>query len=138
MGSLEMTNCSSDRFFYLSDVSLNDGGGYAWGEDYGNYYNGYNINRYSNPNVTWEVAKKLIMTRTELMNALVIQVDYFTEKREKIYESRPFSRNSGLTTVVSSNTGKVKSSGVDVAVDYNKSFSNGFLLLQEEIYLCNK
>ncbi|MDC3079225.1 TonB-dependent receptor [Flavobacteriaceae bacterium] len=122
---------ASDRFFYLSDVSLNDGGrGYAWGEDYGNYYNGYNINRYSNPNVTWEVAKKTNYgLELELMNALVIQVDYFTEKREKIYESRPvFPETAGLTTVVSSNTGKVKSSGVDVAVDYNKSFSNGFFI----------
>ena len=61
MGSLEMTTLPQPviDFFYLSDVNLNDGGrGYAWGEDYGNYYNGYNINRYSNPNVTWEVAKK--------------------------------------------------------------------------------
>ena len=48
-----------DRFFYLSDVDLNEGArGYSWGYDYGNNSNGYNINRYSNPNVTWEVAEK--------------------------------------------------------------------------------
>tara|TARA_A100001015_G_scaffold215100_1_gene241463 strand:+ start:430 stop:3543 length:3114 start_codon:yes stop_codon:yes gene_type:complete len=120
-----------DRFFYLSDVNLNDGGrGYAWGEDYGNYYDGYNINRYSNPNVTWEVAKKTNYgLELELLNALMIQVDYFTENREKIYESRPvFPDTAGLTTVVSSNTGKVKSNGFDVAIDYNKSFSNDFFI----------
>ena len=38
-------NIGSSRFFYLSDVNLGDGGrGYAWGADYNNYYNGYNIN----------------------------------------------------------------------------------------------
>jgi TonB-linked SusC/RagA family outer membrane protein len=122
---------ASDRFFYLSDVSLNDGGrGYAWGSDYGNYYNGFNINRYSNPNVTWEVAEKTNYgLELELFSELMIQMDYFTENRKKIYEPRPvFPDTAGLTTVVSSNTGEVKSYGVDVAVDYNKSFTNGFFI----------
>ena len=39
-----------------------------------------------------------------------------------------FSRNSWAHYSISSNTGKVKSHGVDVAVDYNKSFSNGFFI----------
>lgn len=122
---------ASDRFFYLSDVSLNDGGrGYAWGSDYGNYYNGYNINRYSNPNVTWEVAIKTNYgLELELFDDLMIQVDYFTENRKKIYEPRPvFPETAGLTTVVSSNTGEVKSYGIDLAIDYNKSFSNGLYI----------
>ena len=120
-----------DRFFYLSDVNLNEGGrGYSWGYDYGNNSNGYNINRYSNPNVTWEVAEKTNYgIELELFGELMIQLDYFTENRNKIYESRPvFPDTAGLTTVVSSNTGKVKSNGFDIALDYNKSFSNDFFI----------
>jgi len=120
-----------DRFFYLSDVNLNEGGrGYSWGYDYGNNSNGYSINRYSNPNVTWEVAEKTNYgIELELFRELMIQLDYFTENRNKIYESRPvFPDTAGLTTVVSSNTGKVKSNGFDVAIDYNKSFSNDLFI----------
>ena len=65
----------------------------------------------------------------ELFGELMIQLDYFTENRNKIYESRPvFPDTAGLTTVVSSNTGKVKSNGFDVAIDFNKSFSNDFFI----------
>ena len=50
---------ADDRFFYLSEVNLqSDSYGYTWGSDYNNYYQGYVIDRYSNQNVTWEVAEK--------------------------------------------------------------------------------
>ena len=99
---------ASDRFFYLSDVNLNEGGrSYTWGDDYSNYFNGYNIYRYSNPNVTWEVAEKTNYgLEIEFFENLLLQVDYFTEHRKKIYESRPvFPQTAGLTTSISSNTG---------------------------------
>ena len=50
---------ADDRFFYLSEVNLqSDSYGYTWGSDFNNYYQGYVIDRYSNANVTWEVAEK--------------------------------------------------------------------------------
>lgn len=119
---------ASDRFFYLSDVNLNEGGrSYTWGDDYSNYYNGYNIYRYSNPNVTWEVAEKTNYgIELEFFENLLFQLDYFKEHRKKIYESRPvFPQTAGLTTSISSNTGEVSSHGVDIAIDYNNAFSNG-------------
>ena len=123
-----------DRFFYLSDVNLNEGGrGYSWGYDYGNNSNGYNINRYSNPNVTWEVAEKTNYgIELELFGELMIQLDYFTENRNKIYESRPvFPDTAGLTTVVSKYR-KSEINGFDVAIDFNKSFSNDFFITGRE------
>lgn len=120
-----------DRFFYLSDVSFNDGStGYTFGNDFNNYYNGYNINRYSNPNVTWEVAKKTNYgLEFEYNNALMVQLEYFTEKREKIYQAWDYiPETMGLTSTVNSNIGEVQSEGVDISLDYNKAFKNGLIL----------
>ena len=113
----------SDRFFYLSDVNLNNGGtGYTWGINANNYYNGYFINRYGNPEVTWEVAKKANYgIELGLFNSIMIQADYFVEDRSKIYMQRQYIPESmGLTTSISSNIGKVKSSGFDISLDYNQ------------------
>ena len=121
----------SDRFFYLSDVNLNNGGtGYTWGINANNYYNGYFVNRYGNPEVTWEVAKKTNYgIELGLFNSIMIQADYFVEDREQIYMQRQYIPESmGLTTSISSNIGKVKSSGFDVSLDYNQSFNNGWYL----------
>ena len=122
---------ANDRFFYLSDVNLNDGGtGYSWGLDYGNYSNGYLIYRYSNPNVTWEVAEKTNFgLELEINKALNLQVDYFKEHRTQIYMQRDYIPESmGLTTGISSNLGEVKSKGVDASLDYNQAFSSGLYL----------
>jgi TonB-linked SusC/RagA family outer membrane protein len=124
-------NIGSSRFFYLSDVNLGDGGrGYAWGADYNNYYNGYNINSYPNADVTWEVAEKTNYgVELGIKERLVLQFDYFIENRKKIYEDRPvYPDTAGLTSVVSSNSGQVQSKGLDIAIDYNQSFANGFYL----------
>ena len=121
----------SDRFFYLSDVNLNNGGtGYTWGINANNYYNGYFINRYGNPEVTWEVAKKANYgIELGLFNSIMIQADYFVENREQIYMQRQYIPESmGLTTSITSNIGKVRSSGFDISLDYNQSFNNGWYL----------
>ena len=40
-------------------MNLNNGStGHTWGINFNNYYNGYFVNRYDNPDVTWEVAEK--------------------------------------------------------------------------------
>jgi TonB-linked SusC/RagA family outer membrane protein len=124
-------NIGSSRFFYLSDVNLGDGGrGYAWGADYNNYYNGYNINSYPNANVTWEVAEKSNYgVELGINEDFVFQLDYFTENRKKIYEERPvYPTTAGLTSTVSSNSGQVFSEGIDIAIDYNRSYANGFYI----------
>jgi len=120
-----------DRFFYLSDVNLDNGGtGYAWGADYNNYYNGYFVNRYDNQNVTWEVAEKSNYgLELGLFNKMTLLVDYFTEHRKNIYMQRDYiPETMGLTTTISSNVGEVKSSGVDLSIDYNHVFSSGLYI----------
>ena len=122
---------ASDRFFYLSDVNLNNGGtGYTFGTTYNNYYNGFNINRYANENVSWEIATKSnIGLELGLFNKANLQADFFTENRRNIYMERQYiPETSGLTTGISSNIGEVKSKGIDLSLDFNHAFSGDFYI----------
>lgn len=117
---------SGDRFYYLSNVNLNDGGkGYSWGQDFSNYYNGYNISQYANPAVTWEVAEKTNWgMELGLFNDANIQIDYFTENRSNIYMWRDYiPLTMGLTAPIASNIGKAESHGVDASMDYKVSIN---------------
>nr|WP_320154015.1 TonB-dependent receptor [uncultured Draconibacterium sp.] len=117
----------NDRFFYLSDVNLNDWSrGYTFGRDFGNSYSGYIINRYSNPDVTWEVAEKANFgLELELYEKANLQVDYFIENRSNIYWAREYTPETmGLTAPISSNIGEAESRGVDISFDYNHSINN--------------
>ncbi len=117
---------SSNRFYYLSSVNLNDGGkGHVWGEDFGNSYNGYNINSYANPAVTWEVAEKSNFgVELGLFGDANIQIDYFKENRSNIYMLREYIPTTmGLTAAIASNIGKAESHGIDGSVDYKVSFN---------------
>ena len=117
---------SSNRFYYLSSVNLNDGGkGHVWGEDFGNSYNGYNINNYANPDVTWEVAEKTnIGLELGLFGDANLQVDFFKENRTNIYMVREYIPTTmGLTAAIASNIGRAESHGVDGSLDYKVSIN---------------
>ncbi|HET9569938.1 MAG TPA: TonB-dependent receptor [Bacteroidales bacterium] len=117
---------SSNRFYYLSSVNLNDGNlGHVWGEDFGNSYNGYNINNYANPEVTWEIAEKTNFgMELGLFGKANLQIDYFTENRNNIYMWRDYIPASmGLTAAIASNIGKAESHGIDGSLDYKTSFN---------------
>ena len=46
---------SSNRFYYLSQTNMNDGGRAAYfGEFRGNSFNGISVSRYANEAITWE------------------------------------------------------------------------------------
>ncbi|WP_372651392.1 SusC/RagA family TonB-linked outer membrane protein [Draconibacterium sp.] len=114
-----------DRFFYLSDIALGDDNnaqyGYRWGTTYMNSYGGYNINRYANPDITWEVSTKmnLGLEMTFLDDALKIQGDLFKDVRDQIYLQRQnFPATAGLEAAISGNVGKVESWGYEASADY--------------------
>ncbi len=123
-GMVGNDNISDKRFYYLSDVNLNDGGkGHVWGEDFKNAYNGYNINGYANPLVSWEIAEKSNFGfELGLFGDANIQIDYFSENRSSIYQIRKYiPATMGLTAEIASNIGKAESHGIDGSVDYKIS-----------------
>ncbi|GHT51518.1 SusC/RagA family TonB-linked outer membrane protein [Bacteroidia bacterium] len=122
------------RFFYLSDITtfsdptvINNG--YRWGETFMTSYGGYNVNRYANPDITWETSEKWNggIELGVLNDDLKFQVDVFTDTRSGIYWVREnFPASAGMEGNISGNVGKVKSHGVDASADYSHFFTNDF------------
>ena len=120
----------SGRFFYLSDISKG-GGNYRWGSTFMNSYSGYSVNRYANPNITWEVSTKynLGFELSFWDEALKIQCDFFKDNRDHIYLTRQnFPSTAGLEATISGNVGKVNSKGIDGSIDYQHVFNKDFWL----------
>jgi len=119
----------NERFFYLSNVNLNEGSrGYAFGSSFNNRYNGYNISRYSNDEITWEVAEKTNFgLEIGLFDKLTFQADVFRENRSNIYMQWEYIPTTmGLTADISSNIGKANSKGIDFSLDYKDYVNKNF------------
>jgi TonB-linked SusC/RagA family outer membrane protein len=124
---------ASDRFFYLSNVSLNDGNyGAYFGENYNFYRPGVSISRYANDAITWEKSQKLnIGMDLGIWDALNITIDAYHERRSNILMQRAYIPSTmGLTAPVSANVGIAEGKGVDVAMDYNKTFGQAWLQMR--------
>ncbi|WP_223713333.1 SusC/RagA family TonB-linked outer membrane protein [Niabella beijingensis] len=121
---------ANDRFFYLSNVELNDADyQYYFGEDYSYSRPGVSISRYPNESITWEKSKKInIGMDLGLWNALNITIDAYKERRSNILMPRAYIPTTmGLGPDVSANVGVAEGLGVDVAADYNKTFGSKWL-----------
>lgn len=114
-----------DRFFFLSDIEGT--GGYRWGKDFNSSYGGFNIRRYANPMITWEIAQKQnVGVEVDLFKNRAVKfiLEYFTEYRKQIYQERAnLPATMGLTSGVHGNVGEVKSGGWDGSIDVNHSFN---------------
>lgn len=123
---------SRDRFFYLSNVNLNNGNyGSVFGRDDGaaRYSRpGVSISRYANQNITWELSKQLNLgADISIANKLDLIVDVFQQKRSNILQPVSGIDNaSGLMASPWSNYGRVNSKGLDLSLNYRKNFSQNF------------
>ncbi|GGH78358.1 TonB-linked SusC/RagA family outer membrane protein [Filimonas zeae] len=118
---------TGDRFFYMSNVNMNDGGyGAQFGQDYAYYRPGVSIYRYANDKITWELSRQInIGTDISLFRSINIIIDAYKQYRSNILMSRSYVPTTmGLAANVSANIGKVESQGIDVSVDYNKELGN--------------
>ncbi|MCD2425084.1 TonB-dependent receptor [Niabella pedocola] len=121
---------ANDRFFYLANVKLNDGGyKYFFGDNYGETKSGVLISRYPNEGITWEKSKKVNLGMDlGLWNTLNITVDAYKERRSNILMRRAFIPSTmGLTADISANVGVAEGSGLDLALDYNRNFGAAWL-----------
>ena len=124
----------NDRFFYLSNVNMNNP---AFSSSFGTYannggrtLNGISISRYPNNNITWEKAEKLNLgLELGLWNSLDIQVDLFKENRSNILMTRSsIPTTMGLQAKTRANVGKASSKGIDISFNYNHSFNKDLWL----------
>ncbi|HCS73648.1 MAG TPA: SusC/RagA family TonB-linked outer membrane protein [Clostridiales bacterium] len=111
-----------DRFFYLSNVDMNNARRSARFGFPNSYYglNGVLITRNSNEDITWEIAKKTNLGfELGLWNKLTLEADYFNEYRSNILMDRAsIPTTMGITTVERANVGEAKSSGIDGSLDF--------------------
>jgi len=119
------------RFLYLSEVNVNNPNRSAvFGTNNGYSRNGVSIARYSDPNITWETAKKMnLALELSVADKWNLVAEYFSELRTNILQSRASTPASmGLWATPAANIGEAKGHGLDVSLDYNQSFLNGMWL----------
>ncbi|RFS21427.1 TonB-dependent receptor [Chitinophaga silvatica] len=121
---------ANDRFFYMSNVNLNDGDyGAYFGENYGYSRPGVSISRYPNNEITWEKSRKTnVGMDLGLWSVMNITIDAYKERRSGILMPRSYIPSTmGLAVPISSNVGVAEGKGIDVALDYNKNFGKTWL-----------
>ncbi|MBA0882949.1 TonB-dependent receptor [Flavobacterium sp. BBQ-18] len=120
---------NSDRFFYLSDVTIgNFNYGSTFGEQYGYFQPGVSVGRYANENIGWEKSKQINLgLDLELYKSLNFVVDIYKQNRTNILQTRTnIGSTMGLTATPAANFGEIESKGMDIAVTYNKQFNNNW------------
>ncbi len=121
----------NDRFFYLSNVTLNDSGkDIGFGTNFSYNHPGVTISRYANDAISWETSYKTNLgMELGLFGCVEMQAEYFRERRENILMERANVPSTvGLQAIPSANVGKAGSHGFETSLDYNKSFKTGLWL----------
>jgi len=124
-----------DRFFYLSNVDMDDSDlGSSFGT-YGNSGSGYSvdgvsISRYANEDITWETATKLNLgVEMSFLEQLDVDVDLYHEYRSNILMERSsIPTTMGLQAGVYANVGEASSKGIDISLNYNHTFNQDLWL----------
>lgn len=116
---------ASDRFFYLSNVNMNDasrGAVFGLNNDYSQ--NGITVTRYDNRDITWETSRQSNLgVELGLFGNINIQADYFRTYRDNILMTRAsIPTTMGLSAATRANVGEAASSGIDMSLDYSQSF----------------
>ncbi|MCF3111805.1 TonB-dependent receptor [Niabella sp. CC-SYL272] len=121
----------SQRFFYLSNVNLeNAGAGAVFGTNNGYSRPGVTIINYPNPEISWEISRiSNYAVEFTLFNALDFIGEYWTRKTTDILQARLIPNSMGLEAGLSGNLGKASSQGLDLTLNYKKAFSNGLSLI---------
>ena len=120
---------TDDRFFFTSNINLDGPDAGRFGNDPTQVFTRPTIliNRYANPLITWEVSYKsnVAIELGLLKNNLNIVAEYYHENRTNIVQPRQdIPSVLGLTSEVRTNFGEAIGDGVDITVDYSRSFPN--------------
>lgn len=118
---------ANDRFLYLSNVNMTDAGrGAVFGRDNGYSRSGMSISRYSDPTISWEKSTKSNLgLEMDFFEEIVFQADIYKETRTNILQLRTATPSEmGLSATPMANIGEAEGKGIDLSLDYNKSFNS--------------
>jgi len=122
---------STDRFFYLSNVDMNNSSRSAtFGRESKYTLSGINVTRYANPDITWETSQKgNLALELGLFGKVNVMADLFKERRTNILMTRAsIPETMGLTANVRANIGEASAEGLDISMDLSHHFTNDFWL----------
>src|SRR5690606_37515422 len=91
---------------------------------------GVSISRYQNDDIGWEVSRSLNLgIDLTIFHHLDITVDAYKQVRTNILQPKSnIESAAGFSSIPSANYGKATTQGVDLAIDYRKSFNHGLWL----------
>lgn len=119
----------ADRFFYLSNVNLDDP---AFGASFGRNSgvapysrSGVSISRYQNNDIGWEISRSLNLgLDLTIFHNLDLTVDVYKQVRTNILQPKSnIESAAGFSSIPSANYGKATTRGVDLAMDYKRSIN---------------
>lgn len=121
-----------ERFFYLSNVNMNNAGrGARFGTDGGYSRDGISVSRYDNRAITWETAKNSTFgVEIGMFKNLELIVEYFTEQRYNILMPRAsIPKTMGLQgETPQANVGRASSKSFETSLDYNANIRKDWFL----------
>ena len=115
---------SSDRFYYLSNVSFSNGTA-TFGNKSQTKIPGVSVNRYANEDIGWETSyKQNLALELGLFGKLDIITDLYKEHRTRILMSRAdIPVTMGLTSNIKANIGEAVAKGIDIQGDYKQTWN---------------
>eukprot|EP00828_Plagiopyla_frontata_P014979 TRINITY_DN1949_c0_g1_i5.p3 TRINITY_DN1949_c0_g1~~TRINITY_DN1949_c0_g1_i5.p3 ORF type:complete len:478 (-),score=27.95 TRINITY_DN1949_c0_g1_i5:392-1825(-) len=120
---------NNDRFYYLSQVDMDAERNVNWGTQLSYNPGGIEVSRYANDKIGWEKAYKTnIGAELVLKNGLSANIDLFRERRENILLDRVIPATMGVIPAVKANLGEANGKGIDIEMNYEKSFGNDLWL----------
>ena len=115
----------NDRFYYLSQVSLNTNKNVNWGTQLNYNPGGVNVSRYPNFDIGWEKSYKTNLGfELALKNGFSTIMEIFKERRENILLDRVIPNTMGIVPAVKANLGKAQGKGFDMELNYEKTVNN--------------
>ncbi|MDR2776288.1 MAG: TonB-dependent receptor [Tannerella sp.] len=130
LNGLDQIGSDADRFYYLSNVTLNASRPVNWGTNMNESPGGVDVSRYANFSIGWEKSYKLNGgIELTLNNGLSTIVDVFRERRENILVDRVIPNTMGIIPAVKANLGKAEGKGIDIELNYEKSFNKDFWVM---------
>ncbi|MBU2950919.1 TonB-dependent receptor [Tamlana agarivorans] len=133
---------AADRFFYLSNVNLNNAGAGAQFGTYGDFSsNGVSISRYANDDITWEKSyQQNYGLEINLLNdAIQFQAEHFRTRRTDILQTRSDVPSVlGLQSELKANIGEAKSRGFELSLSVNHQFNKDWWIQFNGNYVDSK
>jgi TonB-linked SusC/RagA family outer membrane protein len=114
------------RFFYLSNVSLNNNGrGAVFGYNNGFSRPGVSISAYGNNDITWETSYdgNLALEIGIKGKANIIAEIYNRDRKNILMPRASIPASMGLSTTTYANVGAARTKGLDLSLDYTEQFN---------------